>query len=75
MKQLLVVLYVDYKHIRLFALCVPEGWQAALYNLSTHNWIDKGGSFVFVSPDEAKADATQKAEMILHEELSDLDWR
>jgi hypothetical protein len=34
--------FADHKHIRLFAFCVPEGWQSALYNLATHEWIDRG---------------------------------
>jgi hypothetical protein len=62
-----------YKHLRLFADKQPEGWISAIYDLTLHKFIDKGG-WIYNTAEEAKVDAEQKAGPILNEELGDISW-
>ena len=67
--------FADHKHIRLFAFCVPEGWQSALYNLETHEWMDRG-EWTFKTSKEAKANAISRAKIIFPDnDWLALDWR
>jgi hypothetical protein len=65
--------YATHMHLRLFVFGVPEGWQAALYDLEKQQWIDKGGS-MHGTLREAKTDLQGKAAALLNKKLPDLDW-
>jgi hypothetical protein len=65
--------YSTNKHIRPFIFGVPEGWQAAIYDLQKREWIDKG-SWIHSTLREAKTDLHQKAAALLGTDLGDLDW-
>ncbi len=65
--------YSTHKPIRLFVFGVPEGWQAALYDLQKNQWIDKGGWF-HETLKEAKADVQGKATALLGKKLPDIEW-
>jgi hypothetical protein len=65
--------YSTQKHIRLFIFGVPEGWQAAIYDLQKREWIDKG-SWLHSTLGEAKTDLHDKAAALLGTKLLDLHW-
>jgi hypothetical protein len=65
--------YSTQKHIRLFVFGVPEGWQAAIYDLQKREWIDKGGR-IHGTLREAKADLLEKAAALLGTKLTDIEW-
>jgi hypothetical protein len=71
--------HATHGHIRLFALGVPEGWQAAIYDLNSHQWVShqwvQGGGWIHTTVEDAKIDAKQRAEDILGKVLPDLDWK
>jgi hypothetical protein len=66
--------HATHQPIRVFALGVPEGWQAAVYDLANHKWLDVGG-WIHGTVDEAKIDARQKAEAFLGKPIPHLDWK
>jgi hypothetical protein len=57
-----------------FILGVPEGWQADLYDLDKHQWIDKRPS-VHESLKEAKAHLQATAAVALGKQLPEIKWR
>ena len=66
--------YATHKHLRLFVLGVPEGWQVALYDLEKAQWIDKDGCMRGTLR-EAKTDLLTKAALLLDQKLpDDLHW-
>jgi hypothetical protein len=65
--------YSTHRTIRLFVFGVPEGWQAALYDLENHKWMDKDG-WIHETLKEAKAGVQEKAAALLGKKLPDLDW-
>jgi hypothetical protein len=65
--------YSTHKNIRLFILGVPEGWQAAIYDLDTHQWIDKHPS-VHESLKEAKAHLQATVGTALGKKLPEIKW-
>jgi hypothetical protein len=66
-------LYSTHKHIRLFIFGVPEGWQAALYDLEKQEWIDRGCSS-HGSLREAKARGLERAAQVLGKHLVNVRW-
>jgi len=65
--------YSTQTHIRLFIFGVPEGWQAAMYDLRKKEWIDKGSS-IHGTIREAKTNLEEKATAVLGTKVTDLDW-
>lgn len=65
--------YITYKHVRVFVLGVPEGWQVVLYDLQKERWLSTGCS-IYGTLSEAKADAREKATAVLGRKLPELKW-
>ena len=67
-----IVLFDSQAH-QAFHFRVPEGWQAAIYNLEKREWIDKGG-WMHGTLKEAKTALQEKAAALLGTKLPDLHW-
>jgi hypothetical protein len=69
-------MYADYKHFRLFASKVPEGWQAAIYDRSTEKYSDVVGGWIFSSLEEAQNTAAFRLAAFLGEKIHPpLEWK
>ncbi len=66
-------LYATHKGIRLFVFGVPEGWQVALFNLQSQEWIDRGCSS-YETLREAKAHVLERAAQVLGKHLMNIEW-
>ena len=71
--EVMRALYSTLKHIRIFILGVPEGWQVGLYDLQTQEWIDRRCSS-HSSLREAKAHALERAAEVLGKHLINTKW-
>ena len=65
--------HADFKHVRLVAQRVPNGWAVGLWDLNTQRWIVKG-AWIHTSRADAQRDAKLKAAALLGEALPELVW-
>ena len=68
------IYYFDYKHIRLAAKQVAEGWVAVVYDISKEKILHEDGVIHQISED-AKQDAQIYGEQILRETLGPINWK
>jgi hypothetical protein len=65
--------YFTYRHIRIFILGVPEGWQVALFDLQRREWIGLGCSS-HGTLKEARLHASEKVAEIVGKRLIKIKW-
>ena len=65
--------YSTQKHIRVFILGTPEGWQVSIYDLQKNEWAEKDGRIEAMLK-TAKATAQEKTSMLLGKTAPELKW-
>ena len=66
--------YSTQKHLRIFILGTPEGWQVSIYDLQKHEWVENGGSIEDMLR-TAKATAQEETSILLGKTAPELKWR
>jgi hypothetical protein len=65
--------YSTQKHLRVFILGTPEGWQVSVYDLPKHQWVENDGH---IEPmlKTAKSAAHEKVSLMLGKTAPELKW-
>ena len=65
--------YSTQKHLRVFILGTPEGWQVSVYDLPKHQWVEMDGH-IEETLKTAKAAAHEKVSSLLGKTAPELKW-